>query len=224
MVLVLSSISENLEKIRSEIKKYSPHPEEVCLVGVTKFQPIEKIREALSLGLNHLGVNYAQDGEKLMEQLKEAEIQWHFIGHIQSRKAKYLTHYDWVESLDRLEVAEKLNQLARQKGIPLKVLIEINIGREPQKSGILPEDVTRFVEAMDGYPFLSLKGFMAMPPAIPVESRRPFFKELREIFNRVSAQKPIDVLSMGTSEDFSVALQEGSNLIRLGSCLFGPRP
>lgn len=224
MVLILNQISENLEKIRTEIKKYSAHPEQVCLVGVTKFQPIEKIKEALSLGLNHLGVNYAQDGEKLMEQLKEAEIQWHFIGHIQSRKAKYLIHYDWVESLDRLEVAAKLNQLAEQKGISLKVLIEINIGRESQKSGILPEDVTRFVEELQHYPFLNLKGFMAMPPAIPVESRRPFFRALKELFDRVSKQKPLEVLSMGTSEDFSVALQEGSNLIRLGSCLFGPRP
>ncbi|NDC23324.1 MAG: YggS family pyridoxal phosphate-dependent enzyme [Proteobacteria bacterium] len=134
-----------------------------------------------------------------------------------------MIHYDLVESLDRLEIAEKLNHLASQAQKKIKVLVEVNSGREPQKSGILPEDVTQFVDALRQYPHIELKGFMTMPPPIEIESRRPFFRSLKGIYDQISQTYPLEVLSMGTSEDYCIALQEGANLIRLGTALFGSR-
>ena len=219
----MASIQENITQIKQEILKRSPVPESVRILGVTKFQPVEKVVEALRNGIQVLGVNYAQDGAALKQSLGGFSCEWHFIGHIQSRKTKFLSDYDCVQSLDRLDIAEKLNRLLLEQGKTVSVLVEVNIGREPQKSGVMPEEVRSFCKALKDYQQLKLTGLMTMPPFIDVEERRPFFKQMLKIYQELQDIYGFNTLSMGTSDDYSVALEEGSNLIRLGTQLFGQR-
>jgi len=224
VVCQLSAIKQNFLKIQKDIQEYSPHPEKVRVVGVAKFQPTERVKEAIAAGIRILGVNYAQEGEQLREFLRDVPILWHFIGHIQSRKAKNLVHYDCIETLDRSEVARKLNEHALKSSRVLKVLIEVNLGDEPQKSGVNKNSLNSLVSELRNLPQLELVGLMAMPPAVEPAARRPFFRELKVLFDSVSSNYPLQELSMGTSDDYQIALQEGATLIRLGTCLFGPRP
>lgn len=220
----MSIISQNLKEIKKTIQLHSPNPQGVKILGVSKFQPVESIREAVELGVTLLGVNYVQEGQKLREVMTHSDIEWHFIGHIQSRKAKHLLDYHCVESLDRTDIAEDLNRRAEILNKPLQVLIEVNIGREPQKSGVLLEDLEGFLKKIEALTFISVKGLMSMPPPLPLEKRRPFFKELKRAYDRLSQRYSFDTLSMGTSEDYQIALEEGASLIRLGTCLLGARP
>ncbi|MFM8269134.1 MAG: YggS family pyridoxal phosphate-dependent enzyme [Pseudomonadota bacterium] len=223
MVSSVSSISNNFEVIKENIRRYSDSPEKVRILGVTKFQPIERVLEAIDLGISLLGVNYVQEGQKLKEAIKRPDLEWHFIGHIQSRKAKHLINYECVQSLERLDIAQDLNRRLESQGKHLSVLVEVNIGHEPQKSGVFPEDLNRFFSELKALRYLNVRGLMAMPPPLSNEERRPFFKKMKELYNELSGYYPFDTLSIGTSDDYSIALQEGANLIRLGTCLFGPR-
>jgi pyridoxal phosphate enzyme (YggS family) len=203
-------LKENLEKIREQIGN-------TRIVGVTKFQSLEKIREAVREGVLDLGVNYAQDGEKLREEFKGEKINWHFIGHVQSRKSKYLSHYDLVQSIDRLEVLKPLTE-------PISILLEINIGRELTKSGVFEETLEAVLEQTKTYPNVRVRGLMVMPPPLEVEERRPYFKKTFQLYDKFTKTLGFDTLSMGTSDDYLVAVEEGSNMVRLGTALFGPRP
>lgn len=215
------SVKENLDRIRSELAGIQSHP--VALVGVTKFQPVAKLREAVEGGLRILGNNYAQEGQALMLELPEVE--WHFIGHIQSRKVKYLTDYRCVQSLDRLSVAVSLSEGLVSLGRALDVLVEVNVGNEPQKSGIEVPALPSFLDEVGKLPGLRLRGLMGMPPPLePAEARRPFFRKLRELFDSQRGRAGFDCLSMGTSADYVIAAQEGSTMVRLGTVLFGERP
>jgi len=210
--------------LQAEIRQLSPHPGLVEVLGACKGQPRERVVAAVAAGLKILGCNYAQEGEALREGLSEFAGEWHFIGHIQSRKAKELVVYDCVESLDRLSVAEELNRRLEGRTKKLSVLIEVNLAGEETKSGIRAEELPAFLAAMEKLPNLTVNGLMGMPPALhPVEGRRPYFKQLRQLFEKHGKGK-WQRLSMGTSEDYSVALQEGATLIRLGTILFGERP
>ena len=220
----MSSISQNLQAIREKIRTHSAEPEKVQILGVTKFQPLERMVEVVDLGVTLLGVNYVQEGQKLREAINRSDLEWHFIGHIQSRKAKFLLNYNCVQSLDRIDVAEDLNRRAQILNKNINLLVEVNIGREPQKSGVLLEDLEAFLKNLKTFSSLTVKGLMSMPPPLALEERRPFFKELRQTYDRLSQTYSFDTLSMGTSEDYPIALQEGANLIRLGTCLFGERP
>jgi len=224
MVQIVTNISENLQVIQKNIQAHSPHPEKVRILGVSKFQPLERVLEVIELGVTLLGVNYVQEGQKLRESINRSDVEWHFIGHIQSRKAKDLLDYALVQSLDRMDIAEDLNRRAQNLNKTLDVLIEVNIGREKQKAGIMAEDVDRFLKQLAAFPALSVKGLMTMPPPLSQEERRPFFNEMKKLYDRLSQAYSFEVLSMGTSEDYCPALEEGANLIRLGSCLFGARP
>jgi len=219
----VSPIAENLKKIRENIQKYSKEPGKVRVLGVTKFQPLERITEAMDLGVHLMGVNYVQEGQKLREALKDRSVEWHFIGHIQSRKAKQLLDYSCIQSLDRLEVADELNRRLGAIDKKLRVLVEVNIGREPQKSGVMPEAIEDFLDKMQAFPLLVVDGLMSMPPPLPSEQRRPFFQKTKEIHDALSGRYSFNTLSMGTSDDYPLALEEGANLIRLGTCLFGNR-
>ena len=183
------------------------------------------MREAIEAGLQVLANNYAQDGEKLIGLFGSRELEWHFIGHIQSRKVKYLTRYHCVQSIDRLPVATALNErLDVEKG-NLRILIEVNIGNEPQKSGVSLDSLDAFLRELSHFSHLKLSGLMGMPPPLePVEERRPFFRKLRELYDRYRQMYPFDCLSMGTSEDYLVAAEEGATMVRLGTALFGERP
>lgn len=207
------NVAENLKRLRAECGK-------ARIVGVTKGQAVQRVREAVAAGLEILGNNYVQEGEALREAIG-AGVEWHFIGHIQSRKARSLTGYDCVESLDRLSVAEELEKRLQAK---LSVLVEVNLGGEAQKSGIAPAELPAFLEGLRKFPKLEPRGLMAMPPPLePVEARRPFFRELKALFSSNAGGDRWDTLSMGTSEDYRIAIEEGATLVRLGTALFGPR-
>lgn len=217
----MSGLLQNLSAIRTQIAKHQKSSVEVIVEGVVKFQPLEKILEAVSAGVSVLGVNYAQEGEALQAKVKG--MRWHFIGHVQSRKTRYLPLYDCVESLDRVEVAQTLDSRLGQLKKTLDVLVEVNIGKEPQKSGVLPDVLSEFLSALSALPHLRVKGLMGMPPPVSLEERRTYFRSLYELWTQHQAAG-FDTLSMGTSEDYLVAVEEGATLVRLGTALFGPRP
>lgn len=219
----MASISENLNLIQQQIALVAKG-REIEIVGVTKHQPVEKVKEAIEAGITHLAVNYAQEGDELRLQIESEKLKWHFIGHIQSRKVKYLTDYQYVQSVDRLEIAEDLNARLEKFDKAVYILVEVNIGREPQKSGVFPERLADFLDRVSALPNLKIIGLMSMPPMVhPVEDRRIYFKEMANLYKKFQPQYHLEILSMGTSDDYLLAIQEGSTMVRLGTCLFGRR-
>ncbi|MBM4317692.1 MAG: YggS family pyridoxal phosphate-dependent enzyme [Deltaproteobacteria bacterium] len=219
----MPSVTENLNLIKDQISLVSKG-RDIQIVAVTKHQPIEKVKEAINAGVTRLAVNYAQEGDELRLQIDSEEIEWHFIGYIQSRKVKYLTDYQYIHSLDRLEVAEDLNHRLEKLNKAIYVLVEVNIGRETQKSGVLPERLEDFLDRVSALANLKILGLMVMPPMLhPVEDRRVYFKEMAQLYQKFKPQYHFEVLSMGTSDDYLLAIQEGSTMVRLGTCLFGRR-
>jgi PLP dependent protein len=191
------------------------------IIGVTKGQTAGAIQMALDAGLTDLGNNYVQEGSKLRKSVGTAK--WHFIGTIQSRKAKLLVDYDLVHSVDRLEILEDWEKRIPPERNPLEFLVEVNLGAEQSKSGILPEALESFIHSFAHLRRVRCRGLMVLPPPLhPVELRRPFFQRAKALLDTHS-NLGWDTLSMGTSEDFEVALEEGATMIRLGTVLFGPR-
>jgi len=200
-------------------------PAGVTVLAATKDRSPQEIRAALLAGIKHIGENYVQEAEKKKAQIPEPAT-WHMIGHLQKHKArKAALLFDWIQTVDSLELAQKLNQAALQAGKILPVLIEVNIGREPQKSGVLPEGVFPLAQAIKGLPNLRLRGLMAIPPAPKnPEDSRPYFRAMRKLFEELKKEGfDLDTLSMGMSADWEVAIEEGATMIRLGTALFGPR-
>ncbi|MCB0406073.1 MAG: YggS family pyridoxal phosphate-dependent enzyme [Bdellovibrionales bacterium] len=214
------SIADNLAYIHESIRRLGRNPEDITLVGAAKFQPLARIQQAVDSGLKDLGDNQLQAGDILRQQIL-GNPRWHFIGHIQSRKAKNLTSYYMIHSLDRVKVAELLQRsLDPSEAPPLKVLVEVNVGAETTKSGIATSELKKFLKELEPLDRLRPLGLMCMPPPVsPVENRRPFFRTLRQL----AEDHGLKLLSMGTSDDYTVAVEEGATHIRLGSCLFGKR-
>jgi len=217
-------ISDNVKNIREAIRRYAD-PTSITIVGAAKSQTLERIEEAYRAGITVMASNYAQEGETFQDALGHLPIEWHFIGHIQSRKVKFLPRYQCVQSLERLEVAEALHARLSEGGTSLRVLVEINIGDESQKSGISVAEAPTFFSRLKNFSSLKVEGLMGMPPPLePVEARRPYFKKLRQLFDSLGGDYPLKTLSMGTSGDYLVAVEERCTMIRLGEKLFGARP
>jgi len=218
----MSAVADNLAKIKAALSEVTSR--EVEIVGVTKIQPIDKIEEGIEAGLKILGNNYAQEGSHVIEKFRAHPIEWHFIGHIQRRKVKFLPDYDCIQSLDRLEIAKSLNERLEGLKKKMSVFVEVNIGKEEQKSGVFPENLEKFLHELKGFNQLEIKGLMCLPPPLePVEKRVPYFQQMRELFEKYQ-EFGLKHLSMGTTEDYLVAVREGATMIRLGTSLFGPRP
>jgi len=212
------SIAQNILQIKEKIKQITTN--EIAIVGVAKNQSTENIREAVEAGISLIANNYVQAGSALVEEVPDLDVQWHFIGHIQSNKIKYLTKYDCIQSIDRLSVATSLNGRLADSGKMMPIFIEINIGKEPQKSGIAPETLESLLKEIKKLSYLKVTGLMAMPPPLePIEKRRPYFKEMKKLQKKYG----LTTLSMGTTDDYLVAIEAGSNMVRLGTCLFGKR-
>ena len=230
------SISDNIAEVRQRIdaaaQRAGRNPNEIFLMAVSKTFPPERIREAYSAGLRLFGENRVQEYSgkaPALGDLKDAE--WHLIGHLQSNKAgKAAELFSAVDSVDSLRLAEKLNTSARQLRKKLAVLIEINIAREAAKSGIAPgsKDLEELLLAAPQFERLEFRGLMAIPPfAEDLEQSRPYFRKLRELRDQIAARKlsgiSMNVLSMGMSHDFEVAIEEGSTCVRVGTAIFGGR-
>jgi PLP dependent protein len=194
-------------------------PASIRLIAVTKTVSAERIREAVACGIRDIGENRLQEGLPKREALADLDATWHFIGHLQSNKAKKVVEaFDWVESVDRLELAQKLNQHAVEKRLP--VLIEVKLHAEESKSGVDEFELPELLDAVARFERLELRGLMAIPPYLEnPEDVRPYFRKLRELAGRFGLKE----LSMGMSHDFEVAIEEGATMIRVGSALFGER-
>jgi PLP dependent protein len=230
------SISENLAAVRERIHKAARRAgrssEEIALMAVSKTQPAERIREAYSAGQRLFGENRVQEfGGKAeaMQDLKDAE--WHMIGHLQSNKAaKTAELFRAVDSVDSLKLAEKLDAAARGLGRTLEVLIEINVGGETVKSGVAPDshELEELLLAAPRLKALVFRGLMTVPPFTDdPQSARPYFGNLRKLRDAIAARRlptvAMDELSMGMSDDFEVAIEEGSTCVRVGTAIFGER-
>jgi pyridoxal phosphate enzyme (YggS family) len=188
------------------------------LIAVTKTVPPARIRQAADCGIREVGENRLQEALPKKKALADLPLTWHFIGHLQTNKAKKAAeNFDWIQSIDRAELAAKLDQAASK---PLPVLIEVKLEAEPNKSGVDEADLPSLIAGFESYERLRLHGFMVIPPFFDcADNARPYFRRLRELAQRFSLKE----LSMGMSHDFEVAIDEGATMIRVGSALFGER-
>jgi pyridoxal phosphate enzyme (YggS family) len=188
------------------------------LIAVTKTVSADHIREAAACGIRDIGENRLQEALPKREALRDIGLTWHFIGHLQTNKAKKVVeNFDWVQCVDRMELASKLNQSAEA---PLPVMIEVKLHDEPNKSGVDPADLHALVAQIRHCERLDLRGLMAIPPFFEdPEEARPYFRRLREL----AQQYQLPELSMGMSHDFEVAIEEGATMVRIGTALFGDR-
>ncbi|MBO9667912.1 MAG: YggS family pyridoxal phosphate-dependent enzyme [Bdellovibrio sp.] len=201
------------------------------ILAVSKLQPIEKIRALYDQGQRAFGENYVQEALDKKEQLKDlADIQWHLIGHLQKNKAKFVVgQFEMIHSVDSLELAQVLSRQCESKKVEQKILVQVNLADEESKNGFDKKTAKTQWEELCKLPHLSIHGLMTMPPLTETgEEVRPYFKELRllkdELAQRTDLKRhPLTVLSMGTSHDYKVAIEEGATLVRLGTILFGAR-
>jgi len=227
--IVMSSIKENflrvLERIENAAQRTGRDSSEIKLVAVSKTVESARIREAIEAGVSILGENYVQEAQKKIEEIGRP-VAWHFIGHLQSKKAKYAVRlFDMIHSLDSLPLAEELNQRAKQAGRITKVMIELNLSRETTKFGADKERLFNLVKGILDLSSLSLEGLMTMPPYFDSpEMSRPYYIELRGLKEEMVREGiPIKELSMGMSNDFEIAVEEGATYVRVGTAIFGPR-
>jgi len=235
--MALMSVQENIAALQAQLantaKRKGREPSEVALMAVTKTHPPERIREAYAAGLRLFGENRVQEFDGKAAALADlAEADWHMIGHLQTNKAaKAVDLFAAVDSVDSVKLAEKLDAAARKLNRKLPVLIEVNIGGEAAKSGVPPQspEWEALLQAAPRLEALELRGLMTVPPFTDdPEGARPYFRRLRELRNATAARKlpavHMDVLSMGMSHDFEVAIEEGSTSVRVGTAIFGERP
>lgn len=201
--------------------------DEILLVAVSKTQPYPRILEAQSFGLNIFGENKVQE---LVEKYPYINnIKWHLIGHLQKNKVKYIIDkVDMIHSVDSLELAAEINKRGNQIGRKIPILVQINIGKEESKSGIYEEDVESFLEKISIYDNLIISGIMTVPPAnVGEEMTRKYFRKMKNIFTDIKNlnYKNFDIkyLSMGMTDDFEIAIEEGANIVRVGTGIFGRR-
>ncbi len=215
-------IYENAKRILSEL------PEGVELVAAAKTRTADEIKEAIRAGVKIIGENYLQEAERVFPQIGRV-VKWHFIGAIQKRKVKKIVElFDVIETLGSEEIALEIEKRAMRQNKDMPVLVEINSGKEPQKSGIFPEDTINFIERIYNLSHLHIMGLMTMGPLLEdPEGLRPYFRLTRELFEIVKEKNIPNVemryLSMGMSASYKIAIEEGANIVRIGTLIFGPR-
>jgi PLP dependent protein len=214
-------IAENLlavqERIRTACTRARRDPDTVKLVAVSKAQPIEAVLRAFAAGQSVFGENYAQELHEKADALPEAE--WHFIGALQTNKVKIVVgHATLIHTCDRVSLAKELAKRAEVKSLTQRVLLQVNVGREPQKGGALPEAVDALYAGIRELDRLQCEGLMCIPPE--QGDPRPHFRAMRDMRDRLGLRE----LSMGMSADFEIAIEEGSTMVRVGTAIFGERP
>jgi pyridoxal phosphate enzyme (YggS family) len=216
------TVRENATRILDEL------PKNVCLVAAAKTRTPEEILEAVEAGVRIIGENYLQEAEKAYEIIGN-KVEWHFIGHLQKNKVKKaVAIFDMIETVDSVELAQEIDKRCEQAGKTMPVLIEINSGRERQKSGVYPEDAERLIREISNLDRVRVRGLMTMGPISGnPENARSYFRETRKTFDRIKGlslpNAEMKYLSMGMTDSYPVALEEGANLVRIGSKIFGNR-
>ncbi len=224
------SIRSNILKRQQDLLCYKKHfhrgLNSIAMLAVSKKRSVDEIREAIDSGVRLFGESYVQEALPKIEALSDEDVEWHFIGPIQSNKTQQIAQYfDWVQSVDRIKIAERLHEGRSPNKPALNICIQVNIGGEESKSGVAPEDVTSLAQKIVSLPNLKLRGLMAIPPqADDFDVKRSNFHQLKQIFDNLNQQGlQLDTLSMGMSDDFTAAIAEGATIIRLGTAIFGPR-
>lgn len=218
-----------LSKIRRAAEKVGRPAQRIRLVAATKTVTVDRIQEGIAAGLSILGENRLQEALPKIAALKQAPVRWHFIGHLQRRKARSVIGvFDLIHSVDSMELAQEINRRAGEAGSRQDILLEVNVGNEPTKAGFRPDDIVGLAPAMATLPHVRIQGLMAIPPPTPeAEQARPYFQQVREIAARIAELKlpsvAMDELSMGMSNDYEVAVEEGATLVRVGTAIFGAR-
>ncbi len=224
-----ATLPQRLATIREQIadacNRSGRTAEDITLLAVSKTCPVTAIREAMTEGLCCFGESRIQEAADKIDQLAQAEVQWHMIGPLQRNKvAKAVGVFDLIHTIDRLSLAQRVDRIAAEHNHVQPVLVQVNIGRETQKHGVDPDDAVAFCRQVAALPHLQLRGLMGIPPRTDhPESSRPYYRQLKQLWQAVEAGPKFDILSMGMSGDYPVAIEEGATLIRVGSALFGPR-
>jgi len=223
---IAKNISVTAQMIRSLEAKYSRPESSVKLLAVSKRHSAASIRQAAKTGITDFGENFVQEAEGKIAALVDLQLNWHFIGPIQSNKTRRIAeNFDWVQSLDRKKLAHRLNEQRSIKKTALNVCVQVNLSQESSKSGISLESAETLGKLVNDLPNLCLRGLMAIPaPEENLDRQRKSFAELALEFYRMRELFPtMDTLSMGMSKDFEAAIAEGSTMVRIGTALFGQR-
>jgi len=220
MTDIAGNLRRILERIQDAAKRAGRLPDSVRLLAVTKTVSPDRIREAIACGVTHIAENRLQEALLKREALASETVAWHFIGHLQTNKAKKVVeNFTCVHSVDRLDLAEALARQGANRP-PLPVLIEVKLQEEQNKSGVAPGDLPALVSSVKAFQNLELRGLMAIPPPVDdPEQARPYFRRLRML----SEDLGLPELSMGMTHDFEVAVEEGATMVRIGTGLFGSR-
>jgi pyridoxal phosphate enzyme (YggS family) len=226
----MDDIEQNLSQVRERMERAATRtgrdPGEIRLIAVSKTVPVERINEAIAAGATTFGENYVQEARHKIEEIGRPGIHWHFIGHLQTNKAKYAVRlFDLIHSVDSIKVAQALDTRAAAEGKVMDCLIETNISQEESKFGITSEYTLTLAQEMTQLKNISLKGLMTMPPYFDdPESSRPYFIALRQLKETIEREGiPLPELSMGMTTDFEVAIEEGATMVRVGRAIFGER-
>ena len=230
----MSAIVTRLQAVQMQIaeavRQAGRSPESVSLLAVSKTKPLADVLAAAAAGQRHFGENYVQEGVDKILAAVNPNLVWHFIGPLQSNKTRLVAeHFDWVHSIERLKIAERL-AVQRPAGLPpLQVCVQVNVSGEVSKSGCAPEEAAALCLAISQLPGLQLRGLMAIPePCEDSEEQRRPFRQLREIFETIRRTVlpqdiPFDTLSMGMTHDLEAAIAEGATIVRIGTAIFGER-
>jgi hypothetical protein len=217
------------ERIRQAAESCNRDADSIRLVAVSKTIAADTVREAIEAGVTILGENYVQEARDKFNALVQYPVSWHFIGHLQSNKAKYgVRLFDLIHSVDSLKLARELDKQAAKVDKVQHILVQVNISGEDTKSGISADEAPGLIAEISQLKNIAVKGLMTMPPYFyQPEKVRPFFAALRELRDRIKAQSlphvSMDELSMGMTGDFEVAIKEGATLVRIGTAIFGER-
>jgi PLP dependent protein len=215
-------IKNNITNIRQSL------PEHVLLVAAAKTRSAEEVRASIQAGIKILGYNYVQEAEHIKQVIDEP-VKWHMIGHLQRNKAKKAVElFDVIETIDSVRLAREVNKYCAKKNKIMPVLIEINSGKESNKTGVLPQNVEKLIMQIKNLPFLRIQGLMTMGPRFGnPEDARPYFTATKTLFDQLTKKQIPDVemhyLSMGMSNTYKIAIEEGANIVRIGTQIFGRR-
>ncbi|MCP4579650.1 MAG: YggS family pyridoxal phosphate-dependent enzyme [Deltaproteobacteria bacterium] len=215
-------IKDNVKRIQAQL------PEGVQLVGAAKTRSMEEIVEAIEAGLTIIGHNYVQEAERLFDAVSQP-VKWHMIGHLQSNKAKKAAAiFDMIETVDSVKLAKAIDKACKGLNKTMPILLEINSGQEDQKAGIMPENAARLLQEISTLSHVKVRGLMTMGPFTgDPEETRPYFRKTKILFDELIAlnlaKVDMSLLSMGMSNSYEVAIEEGANLVRIGTKLFGER-
>ncbi len=224
-----SRLEEIKKRVKDVCRRSGRDPARVTVVAVSKKKPASMVRELYECGHRVFGENYVQEGVEKVKALSDLSgIKWHFIGHLQRNKAKLaVLNFDWVQTVDSVRLAQSLNRHAAEQGKILNVLVQVNIGGEESKFGLMPETVPEFLDQVSSLSNIFVRGLMTIHPfSASKEAARKWFRQmaaLRAELAKTFPQLDLSELSMGMSNDFDVAIEEGATIVRIGTALFGPR-